>query len=164
MGKERSIIFKKKTKKKFDHFCLGNFQIQTLSREIQGEHTHLNTIRSKYKTLSSDLTNQERQQAEEMMNKIEVHIFTLFHSLIKSFLQVELEQLHEQLEKRKERLNALALHRQELDQLSDRLNIWYEDKQRLISTDQTIPLKTAEIERIQKKYSVNYHPSFLIKS
>lgn len=51
-------------------------------------------------------------------------------------------------------MNTLALQRQELDQLIDRLNIWYDDKQRLISSEQTIPLKAKEIERIQKKYSV----------
>jgi len=51
-------------------------------------------------------------------------------------------------------LNTLALQRQELDQLIDRLNTWYDDKQRLISSDQTIPLKTSEVERIQKKFSV----------
>jgi hypothetical protein len=85
---------------------------------------------------------------------------------------VELEQLQEQIEKRIERLNTLVLQRQELDQLSDRLHIWYEDKQRFISSDQTIPLKTPDIERIQKKYTVrssdlslssNFHHHFLIR-
>ncbi len=33
------------------------------------------------------------------------------------------------------------------------MSIWYEDKQRLITSDQTIPLKTIEIERIQKRYT-----------
>lgn len=44
--------------------------------------------------------------------------------------------------------------RQELDQLFDRLSIWNDDKQRLISSDRTIPLKVMEIERLQKKYAV----------
>ncbi len=68
--------------------------------------------------------------------------------------QLELTQLQQQTEKRQERLNTLLVQRQELDQLFDRLTIWYEEKQRLISSDQTIPLKTAEIERLQKKYTV----------
>ena len=52
--------------------------------------------------------------------------------------------------------------RQELDQLFDRLSTWYEDKQRLISSDRTIPLKIMEIERLQKKYTVQeFHFLFL---
>ena len=58
------------------------------------------------------------------------------------------------LVKRKERLNTLLHQRQELHQASQRLTIWYEDKQRLLSLDQMIPLKTNEIERIQKKFNV----------
>ncbi|CAF1425562.1 unnamed protein product [Rotaria sordida] len=111
--------------------------IKTLNREIQGEDTHLNTLRTKYKTFSSDLTNQERQQTDIVINKI----------------QVELEQLHEQIEKRIERLNSLIHQRQELDQTYNRFIVWFEDKQRLISSDQTIPLKAIEIERLLKKYS-----------
>ncbi|CAF2895102.1 unnamed protein product [Rotaria sp. Silwood2] len=109
----------------------------TFNREVQSEDTHLNTLRTKYKTFSSNLTDQERQQAEIMINK----------------MQVELEQLQEQIEKRHERLNSLIHQRQELDQTYDRFIIWFEDKQRLISPDQTIPLKTMEIERLLKKYS-----------
>ncbi|CAF1432108.1 unnamed protein product, partial [Rotaria sordida] len=111
--------------------------IKTLNREIQGEDTHLNTLCTKYKTFSSDLTNQERQQTDIVINKI----------------QVELEQLHEQIEKRIERLNSLIHQRQELDQTYNRFIVWFEDKQRLISSDQTIPLKAIEIERLLKKYS-----------
>ncbi|CAF4433279.1 unnamed protein product, partial [Adineta steineri] len=64
----------------------------------------------------------------------------------------ELEQLQEQIEKRKERLNVLVHQRQEFDQASQRVTHWYEDKQRLFSFDQMIPLKINEIERIQKKF------------
>ncbi|CAF4315796.1 unnamed protein product [Rotaria sp. Silwood2] len=109
---------------------------RTLNRETQGEETHVNTIRTKYKTFSSDLTDQERQQTETIINKI----------------QVELEQLQEQIEKRHERLNSLFHQRQELDQTYGHFIVWFDDKQRLISLDQTIPLKTAEIERLLKKY------------
>ncbi|CAF4065047.1 unnamed protein product, partial [Rotaria sordida] len=109
--------------------------IDNINREIQSEETHLNALRGKYKTLAPDLNNEERQQAETMINKI----------------QTELEQLQEQIEKRKEHLNTLIHQRQELDQASQRLIVWYEDKQRLISPDQMIPLKINEIERIQKK-------------
>jgi hypothetical protein len=52
-------------------------------------------------------------------------------------------------------LNTLIHQRQELDQAGQRLIVWYEDKQRLVLSDQTIPLKIAEIERIQKKFNVN---------
>ncbi|CAF4231420.1 unnamed protein product, partial [Rotaria sordida] len=68
-------------------------------------------------------------------------------------LRVELEQLQEQIEKRKEHLSILIHQRQELDQASQRLIVWYEDKQRLVSPDQMIPLKINEIERIQKKFN-----------
>ena len=44
--------------------------------------------------------------------------------------------------------------RQELDQATQRLIVWYEDKQRLLSPDQMIPLKLTEIERIQKRFNV----------
>lgn len=44
--------------------------------------------------------------------------------------------------------------RQELEQLFDRLSTWYDDKQRLISSDRSIPLKIMEIERLQKKNAV----------
>ncbi len=78
----------------------------------------------------------------------------LNHQVFILFPQVELGQLQAQIENRKERLTSLILQRQELDQISGRLIAWYEDKQRLISSDQTIPLKITEVERIQKKYSV----------
>ncbi|CAF4270157.1 unnamed protein product, partial [Rotaria magnacalcarata] len=68
-------------------------------------------------------------------------------------IQVELEQVKEQVEKRYERLNTLIQQRQELDQTYDRFMIWYDDKQRLIPTDTTIPLKTVEVERLLKKYT-----------
>jgi len=51
-------------------------------------------------------------------------------------------------------LNTLIHKRQELNQASQRLIIWYEDKQRLLLPDQMIPLKINEIERIQKKLNV----------
>ncbi|CAM2712242.1 unnamed protein product [Rotaria socialis] len=111
--------------------------VKTLNREIQNEGTNLNLLRTKYKTFSSDLSSQERQQAEIAMTKI----------------QVELEQVKEQAEKRYERLNTLIQQRQELDQTYDRFMIWYKDKQRLIPTDTTIPLKTIEVERLLKKYT-----------
>jgi hypothetical protein len=72
------------------------------------------------------------------------------------FFKTELGLLQEQIEKRKERLNTLINQRQELDQAAQRLVVWCEDKQRLISPDQMIPLKTTEIERLQKKFNVNY--------
>ena len=78
-------------------------------------------------------------------------------------MQNELEQSQEQVERRKERLNTLIHQRQELDQAAQRLIVWYEDKQRLVSPDQMIPLKTTEIERIQKKFNVNaFEQSFLL--
>jgi hypothetical protein len=42
----------------------------------------LNTLRGKYKILSSDLTNQERQEAEAVINKIEVYIIVLLLLLL----------------------------------------------------------------------------------
>lgn len=51
-------------------------------------------------------------------------------------------------------MNTLLHKRQSLDQAIQDLIIWYEDKQRLISSDQVIPLKTTEIERMQKKFNV----------
>ncbi|CAF4487048.1 unnamed protein product [Rotaria socialis] len=111
--------------------------IDNLNREVQGEETHLNALRAKYKILAPDLNNEERQHAETLINKI----------------QIEIEQLLEQIEKRKEHLNGLLHKRQSLDQASQDIIIWYEDKQRLISPDQMIPLKTNEIERIQKKFN-----------
>ncbi len=51
-------------------------------------------------------------------------------------------------------MNTLIHKRQELNQASQRLIIWYEDKQRLLLPDQMIPLKINEIERIQKKLNV----------
>ncbi|CAF1654439.1 unnamed protein product, partial [Didymodactylos carnosus] len=36
----------------------------TLSREFQGEENHLNTLATKLRTIASDLSVQERQQAE----------------------------------------------------------------------------------------------------
>lgn len=103
-----------------------------------------------------DFTNQQRQQAEAVINKIQVHYSPLSKPLnnIISCSQVELEQLQEQIEKRKERLTTLIHQRQELDQISSRLIAWYDDKQRLISSAQSIPLKAPDIERIQKKNSV----------
>lgn len=65
-----------------------------------------------------------------------------------------MEKVKEQVEKRYERLNILILQRQELDQNYDRFSIWLEDKQRLIPMDQTIPLRTNEVERLIKKYTV----------
>ncbi|CAF3725966.1 unnamed protein product [Adineta steineri] len=111
--------------------------IKTLNREVQGEDAHFHALRNKYKTLSSDFTVHERQQSETILNKIEV----------------ELEQLQQQIEKRQEHLTTLIHQCQELDQITERFITWYDDKQRLISSDLTIPLKTNEIERVQKKYS-----------
>lgn len=71
-----------------------------------------------------------------------------------------MEKVKEQVEKRYERLNILILQRQELDQNYDRFSIWLEDKQRLIPMDQTIPLRTNEVERLIKKYTVK---SFFFK-
>lgn len=51
-------------------------------------------------------------------------------------------------------MTTLIHQRQELDQMSSRLIAWYDDKQRLISSAQSIPLKAPDIERIQKKNSV----------
>ncbi|CAF3855305.1 unnamed protein product, partial [Adineta steineri] len=110
--------------------------IDNLNRDIQSEEAHLNTLRNKYKILAPDLNDQQREKAETVIHKIET----------------ELEQLQEQIEKRKERLNVLAHQRQEFDQASQRVTHWYEDKQRLFSFDQMIPLKINEIERIQKKF------------
>ncbi|CAM4803210.1 unnamed protein product [Rotaria magnacalcarata] len=111
--------------------------IDNLNREVQGEETHLNALRAKYKILAPDLNNEERQHTETLIKKI----------------QIEIEQLLEQIEKRKEHLNGLLHKRQSLDQASQDIINWYEDKQRLISPDQMIPLKTNEIERIQKKFN-----------
>ncbi|CAF5187876.1 unnamed protein product, partial [Rotaria magnacalcarata] len=114
--------------------------IDNLNREVQGEETHLNALRAKYKILAPDLNNEERQHTETLIKKI----------------QIEIEQLLEQIEKRKEHLNGLLHKRQSLDQASQDIINWYEDKQRLISPDQMIPLKTNEIERIQKKFNVKF--------
>ena len=62
--------------------------------------------------------------------------------------------MQHRLDARKERLNTLKQQRQELDQASQRLSFWYEDKQRLLAPDEMIPLKASEIERMQKKFNV----------
>ncbi|UJR08743.1 hypothetical protein I4U23_013000 [Adineta vaga] len=111
--------------------------IKTLHREVQGEDVQLTALRNKYKTISSDLTHQERQQADSTFRKIET----------------ELTQLQEQIEKRKDRLSSLIHQRQELEQISERFFVWYDDRQRIITSDAAIPLKTTEIERLQQKYS-----------
>ena len=72
-------------------------------------------------------------------------------------------QLQEQIDKRKDRLATLIQQRQELDQISNRLIVWYDDKQRLITSDTTVPLKTNEIERLQNRYNVRKENSFSIK-
>ncbi len=64
---------KKRRRRNSIYIYLENFQIQNFNRDIQGENTYLNTLRGKYKTLSSDLSNEERQKAEIVINKIEVH-------------------------------------------------------------------------------------------
>ncbi|UJR37453.1 hypothetical protein I4U23_030156 [Adineta vaga] len=111
--------------------------LDNLNREIQNEETNLIALRGKYKVLAPDLSSQQREDAENIINKIEN----------------ELEQLQHQLETRKERLDTLKHQRQELDQACQRLNFWYDDKQRLVTSDQMIPLKTSEVERIQKKFN-----------
>ncbi len=58
---------------------------QNLNREIQGEETHLNALRGKYKSLAPDLNSQERQQTENVLNKIEVRNFIYFLKLILIF-------------------------------------------------------------------------------
>lgn len=68
--------------------------------------------------------------------------------------QNELEQLFEQVSQRKERLLQLSDRRQELDQASERLNHWYEEKRRYLDSDQMIPLKINDIDRSLKKYQV----------
>ncbi|CAF1053347.1 unnamed protein product [Adineta ricciae] len=111
--------------------------IKTLQREVQGEDVHLTALRNKYKTISSDLSQQERQQAESVLRKIEI----------------DLVQLQEQIDKRKDRLATLIQQRQELEQISNRLIVWYDDKQPLITSDTTVPLKPNEIERLQNRYN-----------
>lgn len=44
--------------------------------------------------------------------------------------------------------------RQDLDEMIDRFQVWFDDKQRYMASDSTIPLKTNEIGRVQKKISV----------
>lgn len=58
-------------------------------------------------------------------------------------------------------MNTLLHKRQSLDQAIQDLIIWYEDKQRLISSDQVIPLKTTEIERMQKKFNVKSYTKLI---
>lgn len=70
------------------------------------------------------------------------------------FLQRELEDLSNQIEQRKERLLQLMHQRQDLDEMIDRFQVWFDDKQRYMASDSTIPLKTNEIGRVQKKISV----------
>lgn len=67
---------------------------------------------------------------------------------------MDFNQLQEQIDKRQERLTTLLQQRLQLDQLVNRFHLWLDDKQRLITNEQTIPLKLIEIERIQKKYTV----------
>ncbi|CAF4548469.1 unnamed protein product, partial [Didymodactylos carnosus] len=64
----------------------------------------------------------------------------------------ELDQLRQQTEKRKERLNMLIQQRQEFDTASNRLTMWIDDRLRVITTEQTIPFKSSEIERLHKKH------------
>ena len=65
-----------------------------------------------------------------------------------------MEELFTQLNERKERLHHLTQRQQELTQVSERLKSWTEEKRRIFSADQTIPLKISEIERTQKKFQV----------
>lgn len=67
---------------------------------------------------------------------------------------MDFNQLQEQIDKRQERLTTLLQQRLQLDQFVNRFHLWLDDKQRLITNEQTIPLKLIEIERIQKKYTV----------
>jgi len=111
----------------------------------------LNTLRGKYKSLANDLNVQERQQTEAIIDKV----------------QNDFEQTQNLIEQRKERLNNLIRQRQDFDQATQRLINWIDDKQRFISADPMIPLKSSEIERIQKKLNVHKTPSnlcFYLKS
>lgn len=56
---------------------------------MQGEETHLNTLRGKYKTLAPDLNNEERIQAEGMINKIQVKCCVIKRSGNASFVLLD---------------------------------------------------------------------------
>lgn len=114
----------------------------------------MNTLRGKFNGLAPDLHPQERQQTEAMLSRAEVKRKNRENSSIFLCFQSELEELFTQLNERKERLHHLTQRQQELTQVSERLKSWTEEKRRIFSADQTIPLKISEIERTQKKFQV----------
>lgn len=61
-----------------------------MNREIQNEETNLIALRGKYKVLASNLNNQQREDAENIINKIEVKTKRFYHNLKqKNVYQIE---------------------------------------------------------------------------
>lgn len=67
---------------------------------------------------------------------------------------MEYNQLVEQIDQRYERVSRLAEQRQEYEQSVSRFLRWFDEQQHFLSTDPSIPLKTADLERLLKKSQV----------
>lgn len=65
-----------------------------------------------------------------------------------------MKELIEQIDQRQERLTRLMNKRQEYEQILHRLTHWYEDKQRLITSEWILPLKITDMERFGKRYEI----------
>lgn len=65
-----------------------------------------------------------------------------------------MKELIDQIDQRQERLTRLMNKRQEYEQILHRLTHWYEDKQRLITSEWILPLKTTDMERFGKRYEI----------
>lgn len=69
--------------------------------------------------------------------------------------QLELNEVIGQIDQRQERLTRLMTKRQEYEQILHRLSHWYEDKQRLITSEWILPLKINDMDRFGKRYQIN---------